>query len=209
MKIKKLTIPLLLMAFAIVSVCSGSQPEKCGKCHSDSPAFKEWHTVELYFKLSNPGGETNGVASFRLDSDFDESTGIVTRKSGDSSLLEYFMFGQSVAKPAYASESYIDDVYVDNTRARVEIGDNAIFANCTHREIQIPSDWSDNGNPGEASITITLNRGSFDPCETYYLFIIDANGNINSTGYPIRFGTGAGEPPCPPIKRDSDGSIIQ
>jgi len=41
---KKLTIPFLLIAFLTVSVCAGSQPEKCGKCHSDSLIYKEWQT---------------------------------------------------------------------------------------------------------------------------------------------------------------------
>jgi len=88
---------------------------------------------------------------------------------------------------------YYDDFYLDNTWARVMIGNNSTFSSSTHREIQIPSAWSD------TSITITLNQGSFANCETIYLFVVDADGNVNTAGYPIRFVTGAGEPPCPPI----------
>jgi len=73
---------------------------------------------------------------------------------------------------------YLDDVYLDNTPQRVEIGDNATWANCTHREIQIPSAWSD------TSITVTLNQGSFSDFGNQYLYIIDSNGTVSS-GYKI------------------------
>jgi len=88
---------------------------------------------------------------------------------------------------------YYDDIYIDTTLSRVMIGNNATLANCTHQEIQIPSAWSGN------SITITVNQGSFANCESAYLFVVDANGNVNTQGYPVRIVTGAGEPPCPPI----------
>lgn len=39
---RKLIISLLLVAFLAAGVCAGAQSEKCGKCHSDSPAYKEW-----------------------------------------------------------------------------------------------------------------------------------------------------------------------
>lgn len=44
MKMRKLILPFLLIAFFTVSVCAASQAEKCGKCHSDSLIYKEWQT---------------------------------------------------------------------------------------------------------------------------------------------------------------------
>jgi hypothetical protein len=71
---------------------------------------------------------------------------------------------------------YWDEIYVDTTQARVEVGNAPTWAACTHREIQIPTAWSD----GE--ITFTVNRGSLISPNTY-LFVVDAGGAVNSTGY--------------------------
>ena len=76
------------------------------------------------------------------------------------------------------TEMYYDDVYFDNSWARVEIGDNQDFDSCTHREIQIPTAWS------ESSIAFTVNQGAYSNGDTAYLFVVDAEGNP-SNGYPI------------------------
>jgi hypothetical protein len=60
---------------------------------------------------------------------------------------------------------------------------------CTHREIQIPSAWSD------TSITITLNKGSFANFNSAYLYVIDADGNVNTNGYLLSDGGGGNTPP--------------
>ncbi|NTW27427.1 MAG: hypothetical protein HGA36_03815 [Candidatus Moranbacteria bacterium] len=69
---------------------------------------------------------------------------------------------------------YFSDVYYDTSWARVEIGDNQIYNNCSHTEIQIPSSWSDN------AIDIRINAGSFATNANAYLFVIDADGNASA-----------------------------
>ncbi len=44
MNAKKIIVSFLLVLPLAVGVCSGAQAEKCGKCHSDSPVYKEWQT---------------------------------------------------------------------------------------------------------------------------------------------------------------------
>jgi hypothetical protein len=51
-----------------------------------------------------------------------------------------------------------------------------------YREIKVPSAWSD------GSIKITVNQGSFQAGETAYLFVVDSDGNVNPTGFPIVIG---------------------
>lgn len=86
---------------------------------------------------------------------------------------------------------YYDDIYIDNSWARVEMGDNAVYANCTHREIQPALTWTPTG------ITGTLNIGSFQVGDTVYFFVIDENG-VPSDGYAVVIG---GEtPPDPPVQ---------
>ena len=71
--------------------------------------------------------------------------------------------------------------------ARVEIGDNATYASCTHREVQLPTEWAD------GSVTTTVKQGSFANSATAYVFVVDSNG-VASTGYPITFGATVNPP---------------
>lgn len=88
------------------------------------------------------------------------------------------MHGQDVPQPGSV---YMDDLYIATSKARVEIGNNAVFENCTHREIQRHTAWAD------GSATITVNRGSFDENDSAYLFVIDSTG-VASAGKLITFG---------------------
>jgi len=81
------------------------------------------------------------------------------------------------------SRIYIDDMYLDNTPARVEIGDSSRWNNCKHREIQIPTNWAN------SNISIILNQGSFEDGSTAYIYVVDLNNNVNFNGYPIEFGS--------------------
>ena len=60
----------------------------------------------------------------------------------------------------------------------IRLTDNPSWLAVGHREIQIPTAWSDN------SITIKINQGSFQAGDTAYLFVVDEEGNV-SYGYPV------------------------
>nr|MBA4404996.1 hypothetical protein [Nanoarchaeum sp.] len=83
------------------------------------------------------------------------------------------------------TNTWFDDIYIDNTQARIVIGDSQDFSEVNHFEIQIPhTTW--NGN----TIQFTANKGSFGT-EQLYLFVIDENGVV-SNEFPITFtGTAA------------------
>jgi hypothetical protein len=76
---------------------------------------------------------------------------------------------------------YVDDVYMDTTWARVMICDAATWIDRTHCEIQIPSAWS------STSITIVAHRGTFTGGSNAYLYVLDADGNVNTDGYLVTF----------------------
>ena len=82
-----------------------------------------------------------------------------------------------------------DDIYIDSTQARVEIGNENTFATCTHREIQIPTAWESDGT----EITITMNQGSFSNGDTVFLYVVDSAGVVNTTGYEVIIGGGVVE----------------
>lgn len=92
-------------------------------------------------------------------------------------------FTDSRYLPPDGSKVYMDDIYIDDTYARVMIGNQKTLSASTHREIQIPSAWSD------SSITITVNQGSFSDGDTAYIYVVDSSGNA-SRGFPIIIGGG-------------------
>jgi len=154
-----------------------------------------WHRLENYFVASTPGS-ADGLAQFwhnlvkqNLKANWD--TGVMTRNAATTGGIFRFNSGHMWVNAELNKHFYIwvDDLYIDNTQARVEIGNNAVWENCTKREIQIPTAWSD------GSITFTANQGSFQAGNTVYLYIVDQNGEINISGYPVVIG---GSTPIPP-----------
>jgi hypothetical protein len=74
---------------------------------------------------------------------------------------------------------YTGDIYAAPTLSRVEMGNNSVYGSCTHREVQIPTAWSD------TSITVTPYFGSFAAESSVYLFVVDPTGTPSSGYGPI------------------------
>ncbi|MBT4257614.1 hypothetical protein HOD88_00320 [archaeon] len=71
-------------------------------------------------------------------------------------------------------EVFYDDMYIDNTLARIEICSSNNYTLSTHCEIQIPhTNWND------SEIEFTANIASFNLSEDLYLFVIDENGDVS------------------------------
>ncbi|MEF3691442.1 MAG: hypothetical protein V3574_00100 [Candidatus Moraniibacteriota bacterium] len=158
-----------------------------GGDHPRSPigwANQEWHRVELYVNV------LDGKKEFRMWEDSLENTPLKTSDGWletfypymgeDNSRFNELHFGIYFSRDNGASAyTYMDDIYVDETIAHIEIGNAPNYDACTHREIQIPSAWSAN------SITATINQGSFSNGAMAYLYVVDANGEVNADGFPI------------------------
>lgn len=151
--------------------------------HND---YKIWHRHEMFKSLSNPSGTNNGQVKVVFDNNDTqvELNDVITRKTGYSFKHESVLLGlmAEVNSEGYSSLTdvrfYVDDVYVDKTMARVEIGDSESFNDCTRREPQIPYFWDDN------KISVSVNNGSFVFGDNVYVFVVDENG-IASDGYQI------------------------
>ncbi|MFA5127365.1 MAG: MopE-related protein, partial [Patescibacteria group bacterium] len=81
---------------------------------------------------------------------------------------------------------YVGEMYVDITRARIEICDRSTWTESStmHCEIQIPhTTWNNN------QIQFTANKGSFSDNQSLYLYVINADGSANQNGYPVSFGS--------------------
>jgi hypothetical protein len=145
-----------------------------------------WLRAEMYKKLSTAGESDGKIFLNVIGKGTKSDLSAMTRAAGETFQLDTVLLGLMYANignfgGAASMKMWIDDVYIDNTQARVELGNNPVFANCTHREIQIPTAWSD------TEITVQFNQGTFQVGDQAYLFVIDEDGNA-SAGYPIVIG---------------------
>ncbi len=157
------------------------------------PPDSMWTRFELYIKESSAidgvfDGREAGRIKMLLHAGGDESSSLIinettgTNRSGYSHHFREVMFNEYLGHENNDVITVdIDDIYIDKTQARVEIGDKQIWAECTHREIQILTEWS------ESSITFNVNKGSFIDGQAAYVFVVDAAGNP-SNGQQITIG---------------------
>ena len=143
-----------------------------------------WHRLEVFIVGSTSGdgymytAEVSANQPWRIVGSISNAT---TLHSGDTWNLVRF--------PGYVrgdalSKVYYDDIYIATgtaARARVEIGNKAIYTKCTNLAVITPISWS------STSITATVSQGSFQAGQTAYLFVVDSTGSV-STGYPINIG---------------------
>ena len=154
-----------------------------------------WVRLEQWVVQSTPG-QFNGVyrTVFHTGSSIVtalDRSNVCTRHSTDQRYYHRPTFwGYQRHTNGSQFNIYTDDIYIDDTLARVEIGNAQTWGACTRREIQIPSSWSNN------SITVKINQGMM-PDGRAYLFVVDGSGT-SSPGYPISFGGGDSQPPASP-----------
>ena len=149
--------------------------------------FDKWTRDELFL---NAGTQGNSDASFKYWN-HDIGTAITSHSHNiafplltDSQRVYSYRLGNELF-----DRHWVDNVYIDHTQARVEIGDKSTWNACAHREIQVPSAWS------SSSITFIARQGTFSGSGTAYLYVVDSTGAMNSNGYPITIGSGGGTPP--------------
>ena len=149
----------------------------------------DWHNYIVFIRQGG-SAENNGSVIIFVDGErVGYETAMITW-DGETFLksitLGWYLGNNSDGASTYGT-LYFDDVYVDNTWQSVWVGDDSAWDNCTHREIQIPIRWTTD------SISIDFNQGAFQSGKAAYLYVVDSNGNVNSTGYPIIIG-GKGQP---------------
>jgi hypothetical protein len=109
-----------------------------------------------------------------------QSAAVQWYQTGFTGRINGFRAGSYTGNTATSHvEVYWDNIYVDNSWARVEIGNNQNYALSTHTEIQIPhTTWND------STIQFTVNLGNFNTSEQLYLFVVD-EGGVASEGFPL------------------------
>lgn len=156
----------------------------------------QWIRIEGYLKQSSPGGN-DGAFQIWIHTDsspnislVQSSTSYTTRSSNNYWRQWHFGSYHATDDPSTASaEVYLDSLYFDTSRARIEIGNSPTWSGSSRREVQIAKSWS------SGSIDFELGLGAFQPGQTAYVFVVDANGQASSQGFPITIGGSVAPPP--------------
>ena len=130
--------------------------------------------VEFEMKVSSVSG--NGY--IKMWNNGQKVIDYIGRTDGGTSMWltnRYFQIGTYARPPSSNNWRYFSDIYLDTkSRARVVIGNNQVYDQCTIRETQIPTSWTD------TSITFTVNHGKLQHGQAY-LFVLNPDGVIQGT----------------------------
>ena len=136
-----------------------------------------WHKLDYQYKLSSAGG-SDGVFREWIDGGLKrELTGLSNRTNG-ATKIDHVMSvfdGNDSYGVSNGYYLYCDNIHIDSTLQRVEIGNASTYAACTEWYVQPASVWS------STSITFAANLSGLTG--TAYVYIFDAAGNVNSTGF--------------------------
>jgi len=153
-----------------------------------------WHLFQFEYKessVNNFDGEMRWWFDGKLILDVND---VRTRTSAHPSSMRPNTVGWYNSHGAGADGNdhfYLDDAYVSNTWARVEIGNSPDYANCTKREIQLPVSWN------ASDIRVRMNQGSFVAGETAYVFVTNEQGSVSDGRAIVIGGTGPAGPGMP------------
>ncbi len=157
----------------------------------------QWQHYQVALKASSSAGSADGAVQQYINGRLvSNHTGVVTRTSSshwDQIRIGHYWAMDGVAECGSNSgvNLYVDNVYIDSSWARVEIGNASTYTASTVRAIQIPTSWS------ASSVTVNVNTGSFTTGSTAYLYVVDSSGAVNSNGIAVTIGAGS-KAPSPP-----------
>lgn len=149
-----------------------------------------WTRHEGYIRYSDPPGASNGYMWAAVGTQQKTFANRNNRPEGWSYQAGEYLLGlmhdQGNHQVGDYHHMWVDDVYIDNTQARIEIGNASTWAACTKKVIQIPTSWNSE-NPADNVVQATTNQGSFEDGSTAYLYVVNPDGEVNETGHPVTF----------------------
>jgi hypothetical protein len=164
----------------------GSYPDNGIGPGNDVPfsAWGSWLHVQYLLDTATPG-VANGSFFCYLNSvlRFNRPGNVQLLPAGYINWPELYLGNYSRGDDPYhdGAHAYWESVYLDSSWARVELGNNATYGGCTHREIQIPSAWSN------TQIQFKVNRGSSAANAPCWIHVVNSN-NTPVISYPVTLG---------------------
>ena len=162
--------------------------------YMDDWSTGSWHCLQFEYKESSVLAQ-DGEIRIWLDGALQlDDRSIMTREDYSDLKRPYIVgfYDSWNDSGADRDDVFFDDIYIDDSWSRIEVGNAPIYNECTHREIQIPTSWADD------MITFDMSTGGLAHTDDLYLFVVDQDGS-RSPGFLIR-GDGAADqgPPGPP-----------
>lgn len=154
------------------------------------PLSGAWYRVEAYFRPSSQTTTSDGEFWVRTtrasdgQTQTERKTNLKTYQDGETNRYRYIVFQNYMGNGDYdgLTKLWVDDIYVSQTQARVELCTASTWAACTKREIQPPVGWTGN------RISVKLNKGGLSSLAGTYLYVVDSSGAANANGFPLASG---------------------
>ena len=152
--------------------------------YNAEPAQATWHHYEAVLQQSG-AGVADGSVTIKVDGQvvYRQSPVKTRELSGHRWNLAAFFTGMT--NFGGNTETWIDDAYLNDSWARVELCEATTYAACTRKSIQPATAWQAD------SVVIKFNQGAFQPGQTAYLYVVEPNGTVNASGYPVVVGNQA------------------
>ena len=169
----------------------GSDPQVSGSSYSKLfPEGENWTHLGLWMDVSGGVNSEGTLYVWRNGELIHSIEDLAGQELGFPRITALGLQPTQGTEPG--GEFQFGDIYLDNTLARVMIGNAASWESVTHHEMQIPVTWEAD------EISFTVNLGNFPDSDDLYLFISTANGDINEGGYQVRGEiVGPGQPGQP------------
>ena len=171
---------------------SGSTCTTAGAAWFDSVEntnLGSWQLLEMIGNLGTVGSANGSIRVYHngVDQGGVSNTTLLTSASCAPT---GFRFGEYIQDYDLSVTNYFDDVYIDNSWARVYLTNASTLAASTHRELQIPTAWAD------GVLTVRVNRGSFPAGSSVYVIVVDSEG-VASSGFALTLDVGTAPTPVP------------
>ena len=168
-----------------------------------------WHCFQFQYEesaIDTYDGQLKWWFDGTLILDVDDVRTRTSASNANSSMRPHTVgfYNSHTDNPDGDNHFYIDDMYIDDTWARVEVGDSATYAACTQREIQVCDAWS------ATSITLDdFNQGSYELDDPVYFYVTDSDGNTSAAYGPLDIEGEGGGPPAGITAVDSLWAVDQ
>jgi len=139
---------------------------------------QEWIHIQYWLELNDPGMANGSYKAMWNGHSAGESNLELRTGSASMNQLRIGHYWATDPVPGWdytnpGANIYNDSIYFDTSWARVEIGDNPDYDACTHREIQVVTEWSD------TRVRFELQRGTLAP-GSYWVFVIDEENAVRA-----------------------------
>jgi len=142
----------------------------------------QWITEEIIYQTSTIDAQ-NGIFHYIRDGvSIGKDRLWRMRTTERPNRYEHFQFDQ-VSNGTGPGPLWVfyDDIYLDDTWARVLLCDSSLLSMCERREIQIPITWND------SQIEVLVNLGDLNSAaQSLFLYVFSSDGTYNQRGFLVK-----------------------